>query len=382
MRIAPVKKRTRITGEKYHSERGSRRHLFRIVPFLFFLAALFPGCLEKIDVQAPKDLLSAIVIQGHLAKGNPSLLRVEVSALFNFSGASRRLINVREVLLLDESGSSLSIPAVGLGVHALEIPEDHPSFRIETGKTYRLRVATRDGRTYESAPEPILPVPSARRLTAEVVDKEVLNREGEIVLAQYIRFFIDTPLITAEGGKKARLKWDALKTYRASDLMDNTCYLTEVADVTNLWLQDGNLIAGEEIEKIPVHEEAIGSRFGEGFYLTVLQQSLSTKAFQYWDEVNQLIERTGSIFEPPAGKLKSNFININDPEEEAFGFFYATTQDTVRLYISPEFAGNPPSVCPPAGNLYSQSGDCIYPVCCDCRDVPNGTESKPDFWVE
>ena len=388
----PADKRCRDLGGA-DPERGKTPagYLFRRLYLLLFPLFFFGACLDKIDIAAPKDLLPAVAIQGVLVKGAPSTIRVEVSSLFNFSGTSRRLIDVAEVLLIDEAGQSLRLPAVGIGVYYLEIPEDHPGFRVETGSAYRLRVSTRDGRTYESVPEPVLPVPPAGNLRAELVDKEVLNKDGEMIPARYVRFFLDTRLVIDEGGQKARLKWDALKTYRATDLEIlaedgikpvQTCYITEVADVTRLWLLDGSLIAAEEATGIMVHEEAVGPRFAEGFYLTVLQQSLSEEGYRYWSQVDELIERTGSIFEPPAGKLKSNFANVNDPEEEAFGLFYAVAQDTVRIYVSPEFAENPGFFCPPSGPLFNQSGDCNYQVCCDCLQVSNSTLLKPDFWVE
>jgi|GEM_PF-359578 len=355
--------------------------------WLLVLVFFSPGCLDPIELEAPKDILSAVVIQGRLTKGSPSVVRAEVSALFNFSGSSRRLIDVREVHLLDESGQSLEIPSVDLGVYELEIPEGHPSFRIETGSAYRLRVATRDRRVYESTPEPVLATPAAGNLSATIIDKEISNREGELAKVRFIQFSIDTRLTNAEGGPKARLKWDAIRTFRVTDLAiedpdPKTCYITQFADINTLYLLDGGLIAGEEATGVTVHEEPVSNLFAEGYYLSVLQQSLSEGAFDYWRQANELIERTGSIFEPPAGKLRSNFTNINDPEEEAFGFFYATAPDTVRLFVSPELAGNPATRCPPTGPLFNQSGDCAYPICCDCLSAPNSTVSRPDFWIE
>lgn len=356
----------------------------RLLAIAACLMLFSPGCIDQIDVEAPEDLVSAVVIQGTLVKGNPSVARVEINSLFNFTAESRRFVNVLDVRLLDETGQFLELPAVDLGIYVLEIPENHPDFRIETGASYRLRVTTRDGRTYESTPEVIPEVPAADKLSAEVIDKELRDQEGQPTTTKYVRFSIETPVSTSEQGDRAFLKWEAQKTYRVTDIIPdptNTCYITSTAG-RGLWLLDGNTLSTDRIEDFTVHEEVVGPLLAEGFYLTVFQQGLSEKAYRYWEEINELVERTGSIFEPPAGKVRSNFVNIDDPEDEAFGFFYGIAQDTVRLYISPEFAGNPAPLCPPAGDLYSQSGNCNYPRCCDCREYPGSTQVKPSFWVE
>lgn len=352
------------------------------------LLLLTPGCLEQIDIEPPKDLLSAVVINGKLTKGTPSTVRVEISALFNFSGSSRRYIDVREVLLLNEAGESLSIPTRELGIYFLEIPADHPSFSIDNGASYRLRVSTRDGRTYESRAEPILESPKAESLQPQIIDKEVVNGDGELTTAEYVRFTINTPIVTTEGGSPLRLKWDALRTYRATDLSGDAntpnkqCYVTQLTDVNKLYLLDGPSLTADIVNGITVHEEPINFYFAEGYYLTVLQQALSEEAFTYWSHVQELRDQAGTIFAPPAGKVRSNFKNVDAPEEEAFGFFYAVNPDTVRLYISPEFVDNPKPFCPPEGPLYTQGGDCRFPLCCYCEQVPGSSVVKPAFWVE
>lgn len=352
----------------------------------FTLAALvlaLPACLDQIDFDVPADLESAIVIQGKLVKGSPSIVRVEVSALFSFSASSRRLIDVREVTLFDESGTGLELPAIDIGIYALEIPANHPTFSVESGRAYRLRVVTQDGRTYESLPDPLFPVPQATDLTAEIVEQEVFNAEGEAELLPLIQFSIDTPLRPAEGSEPPRLRWESFRTFRLTDVSreEQTCYITEPTNVSRLNLLDaGRLDAAAVVEDLPIARELITYFFADGYYLTVYQESLSPEAFRYWSEVDELLERSGSIFEPPAGKVKSNLQNIEDPEDEVFGLFYAVEQDTIRTYVSPEFAGNLPAYCPPPvgpGGLDDSH------VCANClENAEVSTLTQPDFWVE
>ncbi len=357
---------------------GYRLALPVLAVALFALSA----CLEQIDFDVPADLESAIVIQGKLVKGDPSTVRVEVSALFSFSGSSRRLIDVREVALLDETGAALTLPAIDIGVYALEIPANHPTFAVESGRAYRVRVVTQDGRTYESLPDRLYPVPQATALSAEIIEEEVFNAEGESDFLPLIQFSIDTPLRTAEGSDPPRLRWESFRTYRLTDVSENqqTCYITEPTNVGRLNLLDAGEFGAEGVEDLPIAKELIIYYFAEGYYLTVHQEALSPEAYRYWNEVGELLERSGSIFEPPAGKVKSNFRNTEDPDDEVFGLFYAVEQDTIRLYVSPEFAGNEPPHCPPPVGPGGLDGS---HVCADClENAPVSTLTRPGFWVE
>jgi len=81
----------------------------------------------------------------------------------------------------------------------------------------------------------------------------------------------------------------------------------------------------------------------------------------------------GSIFEQPSGKIITNIKNIDNPKAEIFGFFYATESHLKRIYVSPDFAGNPEKACPEPPPS---------PICDNCLCQENSTTEQPDWWVE
>ena len=118
--------------------------------------------------------------------------------------------------------------------------------------------------------------------------------------------------------------------------------------------------------------------FAQGYYYTVYQRSLTKGAFEHWEQTKQVIERTGNLFEPPAGRINSNFRNIEAPNDlGVFGYFSAFAQDTLRLYISPEEVGSPQLQCP---RVPIQGNPCPVSACCDCLIEPGSKLEKPDFW--
>ena len=110
---------------------------------------------------------------------------------------------------------------------------------------------------------------------------------------------------------------------------------------------------------------------------------MSEGAYNYWNQISQVIDRDGNMFEPPAGRILSNFRNVEDNSqaENAYGYFFATQIDTSRLYVAPEDVGAPTAYCPWPVAQISSPGSCPRFPCCDCL-LENGSQlSKPTYWV-
>ena len=97
--------------------------------------------------------------------------------------------------------------------------------------------------------------------------------------------------------------------------------------------------------------------------------------YDYWSIVNLVVNRNGTQFEGPAGKIQSNFINVNEPKTEVYGYFFTTESKTNRLNVSSDFAGNPRPLCPPPPPFSS-------PLCCNCLCQANSADVKPEWWEE
>lgn len=354
--------------------------------FCLLLLLVATACLEEIDLEVPADLENAIVIEGTLIKGNPSVVEVKTSRLFTFSAASRTRVNLLSLTLYDTEGNSIDIPERNIGDYRLELGPE-AAVQIEEGKGYYIRAATFDGRVIESAPDSILPVPEATSLQVNDATRPIDFGNGGIQDVPFFEFRINTPLVVPGQQQGSRLLWRSERSYRQTDspldgVMPKTCYITQTTEVDNIPLADATLTNTDMVENLQVYATAKETFFfAEGYYLTVYQQSLTEAAFEYWRQVKELINRTGSLFEPPAGQLFSNLKNIEDPTDDSvIGIFYATQQDTIRVYVSPERAGNVRTLCPPQGP--SPPRPCPLEACCDCLTVQGSEAEQPDFWEE
>lgn len=353
---------------------------------LLVLSFLLTSCLEEIDIKVPENEQSSVVIQGKLVVGEETIASVNISRLFDFTIGSIRPVFASEVSLLNEDGDVFELQDVGQGNYRLNLTREFPGEVFEVGRPYQLRVRTFDGRTYVSLPERAVPVPKAESLNFEIQQKEVVNLIGDIELKDFVVFSVDTPLRANEENGNTRLCWEVIRTYQVTDspitaAEPKVCYLTENVGVTEIRALDASELDADSLVDYEVYTSNISTAFGEGFYLSLVQESLSERAGEYFAQIAENSERTGSMFQSPPGKIRSNFVNQEDPDDEAFGYFYVTQHDTIRVYVPPGAVDSPPPTCPPPnGGLVREDGSCGFALCCDCLSSPNATTVKPHFW--
>lgn len=366
----------------------------RIVGIFILAIGIFglSSCLEEISFTQPEAIDDGIAIQGKLVKGDPSIVSVTLRKTFDFAEAAR-LINAREVTIINESNNELELKSNADGVFTLEIPADHPDFKVEYGNSFKLKVATFDNRVFESEFESLSPVPQPDNLEVkktQIVTKDVNGNEK---LFDQLTYTVSTPLAPEGIAEKTRILWEMVSTYRFSDTPEahgqracrptqieeenKTCYLTS-APVTNYVVLNGQTLSMDRVDNYEILNANPTPIYSEGLYLTVLQQSLSPTAFEYWSQVNQVVDRTGDIFQSPVGKVITNFKSMSDPDAEVYGYFYVTEEKVQRVFVSPELAGNPPKPCPAIPNDFGQ----VSNDCCNCLTITNSSREKPEWWTE
>lgn len=364
------------------------------------------GCLDEISLDTPGDPTDLIAIQGKLIAGSPAVVEVTLSKLFIFTGLNKPApVFNAAVFLENEAGASKELiePIDNKGFFSVEIPDNDPDFSVDIDNSYKLIVILSDGKRYESAFESVNPVPEATELKWKVVQKLSSNLIGTPILVDYLQFSISTPVLPDGAEENARLLWQAIGTYKMTDTPNGvvpacpypnqwhpdfvwpspkTCYVFEELSDGNIDVFNGRESNQTHLIDIPIYDGLLDFRFAEGFYLTVYQQALTADAFTYWKHVGQAIDRSGDMFETPAGKIRSNFTNLDDPDDEVFGYFYATTQDTIRMYIDSVSVGQPTTYCPPPPpNQLPPFGGGLT-TCCDCLIFPGATPDKPSWWEE
>lgn len=347
------------------------------------------GCLSQIDLPAPPSDAENIAITATLRKDALSVLDVRVVQVDNFSGFSAPIpIDNAIIFLKDDLGNESFVPLRFSGQYQRVLQGGEGEVVVEAGRSYQLEVNLGTGKVYTSSFEPLSNVPKASALSYSVETREAINESGNIVDQNFVRFFIDTPLRTNGADTKAVLKWDMEGVHKIVESVpanvqvpnQKTCYIFEDLQLERPVVFNGNESGKEVLEKQFIIEERVDSRFAQGFYLVVRQQAITEGAFDYWESIRKVVDRSGNFFDEPPGKIRGNFSNLDNPDEDVFGYFTPVQEDTIRLYIPPSALDV--VIFPECPATIPEGQEPPRAFCFDCLLLRNSTTQRPDFWIE
>lgn len=356
----------------------------KMIKYTLAILILFSvSCIEEIDLTVPGDLTDSVAIQGRIVQGESSYVEVSVSNVFDFTTDSRTAVVVKSVKLIDEDNNSMDILAVDVGEYGATLDET-TSIQATIGMAYKIEVVTLDNRTFESRFDVLDEVIESESISLGFVDKLVIDNLDNYVTEEKLQLRVSTPIdITKKGG----ILWEVENIFQITDTpTDNriqmkTCYVTEPIGRDRVTVLDPSELTVGRVDDLELFTTDINFKFGEGLYFIVNQYSLSEAAFEYWQQVKTLTERTGNMFDDPVGEVTSNISNVTDPSDRVFGFFFATSVDSKRIRVTEEFTGPVSPYCPPVVNNPPPFG-CPFGICCDCLAEPQSTTIRPDFWEE
>ena len=354
------------------------------------------SCVDEIPLDISKGFRDNIVIQAKLVKGNPHRVEVRLSQLFDFTVQSRSTVRGKSALIRNRNEQTLPLKFRADGFYALDIPANSSAFEINDYDEFQIEVVDNFNRVFQSTFEPLMPNPGIDSLESNLISTLIQNSSnGEIRTFNAVSHHINVPTaLPGRTDEKARLIWMLEPTYQLTDrptnlsllpypncfggdvLPNKTCWIDRSSSLYNPVLFDNNT---RTVDKLRIHliDDPVNFYFAEGYYFNLFQESLSKGAFQYWTEIDKSVVREGDLLEPTPGEIVTNFECLCEEEVSVYGYFYATEVDTLRKYISPEFAGNPDSLC------YWFGYDLNLDVECACQNCLNENKSdtiKPPYW--
>ena len=350
---------------------------------------LFTACLDEIMFTSDATNEQNLVIEAKLIRGNPSTIQVQVSQIATLeieANAQIIPVEVKEVQLINNLGESLNLQRRDIGAYQAAIFPNSSLFSVAVGQEYQVQVLTLEEDEIASTFEPLLPVPAMESIGFEVKEGITLDRFENETIFEYLEYHLSTPLETLTHSERPFLKWNFEACYQIWDLPPpqvippfppaDVCYVKEKLNIEKVVIFDGRNAATNRLEQFAVLEELLNSRYAYGHYLTILQERLSKGAYEYWSQVNQITERTGSLFEVPAGEIEGNFSMLSQPDQRVYGYFYVVEQDTLRLKVTPEELDYPDFLCDEFIHTYFTAPS----QCKDCLLWKNSSFTRPDYW--
>ncbi|MDG2449579.1 MAG: DUF4249 family protein [Saprospiraceae bacterium] len=345
-----------------------------------FILLLPLSCVERIELDPPTDLTEAIVIQGRAVLGENSRIEIKTTRLFDFSSESKLALNVKEAIVRDEEGNSMELIPLFQGVFNTPLDENSP-IQLKVGGRYSMEITTLDNRTYLSSFDLLTDNSPPRDISFGPAEQLLPNANGNLEIVSQLETFIDTDINESSEG----VLWEIDRTYRLTDSpVDGpvkTCYLTSAFSLETIPVFTDSDGVTTSLNKHSLGTQNIDYRFAEGMYITVRQYSLSSGGKDYWNAVSSLAKKEGDLFDEPVGLIPTNFENINDPDDEVFGYFFVTKEESIRLRVPDNLIGEVVLPCPPANPPMGMRA-CNLGICCDCLEGPNATLERPLFWID
>ncbi|MGB3779539.1 MAG: DUF4249 domain-containing protein [Tunicatimonas sp.] len=225
--------------------------------------------------------------------------------------------------------------------------------RGQPGDTYELEIVLADGTVYRSRPETMPSAIGKDSAYYEIGKQEKVSDSGVLFEERVLKVFADTQL--PEDARALYLKWDVEGVYSVTTIIywplgDRVifCYFYDKLNAQEIHLFDRRATPeGNALQKQLLAAREIDYSFLERHYFNVIQSSLTAEAYDYWDQVGQLSNRTGSVFDTPPGLVRGNVYNVEDAEEPVLGYFGAALVDTTRFFLNrTDFAFNVSATCP------------------------------------
>lgn len=346
---------------------------------LVFLVLIMMNCKDPINLEG-EGSIGLLVIDGQV-NTLPGPYMLQIGFTVGVDQKPSPVSSAHALLVDDDLGLTEEFSETKAGVYTV------PGAVIQgtAGHRYHVEVALPDGRTYATNPERIPDATGVDKPYFEVGTASDFVDETEIKV-NVINVYTDAQL--PQGEKDYFVKWDVTETYMfeqtpivnpLTGTLPLPCYVDGIPDGQRITLFSTKGQNRQTLDRMLVAVRRIDQSFLARHYFTVFQSSLTPEAYNYWKNVNQLINRNGSIFDTPPAPIAGNAFSKTDAKEKVFGYFEATNTTLTRFYVLKSdipLALQPYCLDPRFGVYYP-----FYPnECYNCTLLDNSTTTAPSWW--
>jgi len=380
---------------------------------LFLLLLTFGSCIEPFD-PVIEEYQNVLVINGMITD-QPGIHYVEISRSAPYNEPFYQPVGGCVVLVTDENGEMIPFLEREPGKYSADISG---SF-LAVGKAYRLQVFTPNGREYCSEYDTLLACPPIDSIYYEVENRETSDPE---IFIPGIQFYID---MTGAASDSRNFVWKLEETWEYWAALHSQYIRRKGEEVTDFHSRDDLFKCWKTCPVMDIYTKTTRNlsvnalkrnslnfvsnetdRLKVTYSLLVKQQALTRSSYVYWEKMKAQSGETGGLYENQPSSAIGNICNINDPDEEVLGIFYATQQQTKRIMVVNWRGENdlfefkiPYLTCEweNATGTFQSGDDFPYylksahwtghgppyltadQICFDCR-IRGGVNVKPDYW--
>lgn len=342
------------------------------LPFIIILAIGIFGCVDVVDLNVNTDQRS-VVIDGFVTDSlGDFTLKISESSVIGI-GNDNILdpIPGAQVNLMDSDGVSYPYTEVEDGTYELK------SFKALRGIDYFIDIVLSDGRHYQSKPSALRSSSTIDEITYDVREESFRNNLGEFITENRIKVNIATDISDAE--EPPFLRWRVEGQYQFLEgfpgaLNPRFCYIPVNLDLNTIRILNGNEIRDGILFEQEIADALYDFRFAIQFCFHISQFSISEEEFTYWNNIKEVTDIDGGLFDPPPGTIIGNIINVDDPNDIPVGYFSVSSVFFKRAFVNRDDTD------------FFIRGKCegfqrfVQFGCMDCLEINSASLERPPYW--
>jgi len=367
---------------------GSEKEIMKKIIYIIIVGlTCWVACIDRIELDIPLSEERKLVIEGSVSKSGKE---VELYALVGTNtdifdrGPKVNTIETAAIYLVYNGVEVRDIPLENGQRIRLPLERFQSKAPGSTDDVFQLAVELTNGKRYLSAEERIIAVPAPDSLLLDPDTRKQLNANGSLLDVNFVEVKVSSP-ITNENGEKVFLRWNFEGTYRFLEqeppstmptASPDFCYIPDRIGTNSIVLFNGAETSDDALIRYPILEIPYSIKLASGYYVSVYQQTLTPRAYNFWNKVRLNASSGQSLFDAVPGAVEGNIMNVDDEEEEVLGYFYASDVDTVRGFINPGRFGPPQLPTPPCSTSPGSNR------CRNCLTINRSSLVKPYFWIQ
>jgi len=310
------------------------------IPILLLLIISVSTCIDPYYLELD-DYESLLVVEG-IVTDELASTTIKLSRTFQDENDSPVAVTHAEVSVHDDIGVIAVFQELEPGIYK----SDSAQFTGQIGRTYTLHIKTEDGLEFLSDACTMIAVPGIDSIYFEV-DSEFFDN-GKVE-EPGLRIYLDTDN-RDEACEYMRWEFEEVwkfrvpypifyqdlgyMEYKTKHVENDICWRYEQSKQILIYSSEEQ--SSDLIQRKPIHFIAPGrsNRLLRQYSILARQYSLSREEYSFWENLQEITESEGDIFEKQPFPIEGNIRCINNEHVNVLGYFQVSAVKSQMMYIT------------------------------------------------